>query len=219
MLGALHFYLGVLPQAESISSSRAAIVLGFGVLFWSLIFLILKGYPENISAWNDKSRIALMGLLALLPTWTGVVLLKFMAPLGYLVLALVVLVAAADIGAYFAGKIFGKNKLAPQLSPNKTWEGVWGGLLLSFSVGLLFIWLLQSYRIEFDLMQMLILVLLSLAVTLFDVIGDLLESMLKRNQKLKDSGSLLPGHGGILDRVDGLLAVTPIFAVTLLIIE
>ena len=86
-------------------------------------------------------------------------------------------------------------------------------------MGILLSWLLHSYLITLSNGQILILVLLSLVVMLFDVIGDLLESMLKRNRDLKDSGKILPGHGGILDRVDGLLAVTPIFVLTFLIIE
>ena len=145
--------------------------------------------------------------------------IKYLNPQGFLLLGMVVVVAAADIGAYFVGKRFGKNRLAPSLSPNKTWEGVLGGFAACLLVGILLIWLLHSYLITLSNVQILILVLLSLVVTLFDVIGDLLESMLKRNRDLKDSGKILPGHGGILDRVDGLLAVTPIFVLTFLIIE
>ena len=219
MIIALYFFLGIVPESLVINSYRAGIILGLGILFWVLTFFMLKGYPSNSDRWNNKSKIALMGLMALIPTWVGVVQIKYLNPQGFLLLGMVVMVAAADIGAYFVGKRIGKNRLAPSLSPNKTWEGVLGGFAACLLVGILLIWLLHSYLITLSNVQILILVLLSLVVMLFDVIGDLLESMLKRNRDLKDSGKILPGHGGILDRVDGLLAVTPIFVLTFLIIE
>ena len=219
MIIALYFFLGIVPESLVINSHRAGIILGLGILFWVLTFFMLKGYPSNSDLWNNKSKIALMGLMALIPTWVGIVQIKYLNPQGFLVLGMVVMVAAADIGAYFVGKRIGKNRLAPSLSPNKTWEGVMGGFAACLLVGILLIWLLHSYLITLSNGQILILVLLSLVVMLFDVIGDLLESMLKRNRDLKDSGKILPGHGGILDRVDGLLAVTPIFVLTFLIIE
>ena len=219
MIIALYFFLGIVPESLVINSYRAGIILGLGILFWVLTFFMLKGYPSNSDRWNNKSKIALMGLMALIPTWVGIVQIKYLNPQGFLLLGMVVMVAAADIGAYFVGKRIGKNRLAPSLSPNKTWEGVMGGFAACLLVGILLIWLLHSYLITLSNGQILILVLLSLVVMLFDVIGDLLESMLKRNRDLKDSGKILPGHGGILDRVDGLLAVTPIFVLTFLIIE
>ena len=219
MIIALYFFLGIVPESLVINSYRAGIILGLGILFWVLTFFMLKGYPSNSDRWNNKSKIALMGLMALIPTWVGIVQIKYLNPQGFLLLGMVVMVAAADIGAYFVGKRIGKNRLAPSLSPNKTWEGVLGGFAACLLVGILLIWLLHSYLLTLSNVQILILVLLSLVVTLFDVIGDLLESMLKRNRDLKDSGKILPGHGGILDRVDGLLAVTPIFVLTFLIIE
>ncbi|MDG2250752.1 MAG: phosphatidate cytidylyltransferase [Gammaproteobacteria bacterium] len=218
MTMALFPFLGVYPEVKMISSDRTLILLGLGILFWMLAFLMLFGYPENSEWWNDKSKIAVMGLMALLPACAGIIQLKYLDPMGYLVLALVIMVAAADIGAYFAGKKFGRRKLAPALSPNKSWEGVWGSLVACLFLGLLLIALMNNYVLELSPQKILALMVLSLCVTLFDVIGDLLESMLKRNQNIKDSSSILPGHGGILDRIDGLLAVTPLFVITFLII-
>jgi len=215
MLIGLFFMLRVTPAAESIDSLRASLILGLGLLFWLMVSLMLKDYPHNAELWNDKSKIAIMGLLTLLPTWVGIVQLKYLFEQGYLVFALVIMVAAVDIGAYFAGTLFGHTKLAPRLSPNKSWEGVWGGLSLSLLLGLLLIWALHTYLLKLDPLQIGLLILLSLAVIFFDVIGDLVESMLKRNRNIKDSGALLPGHGGILDRVDGLVAVIPSFVLTL----
>ena len=157
-----------------------------------------------------------MGILALVPTWVGVVLLKFLEPQGYLVIALVVMVAAVDIGAYFAGSYLGRRKLAPELSPNKSWEGVWGGLATCLLLGAVLIYLLHRYVVSLSLIQTSVLLVLCLLTTLFAVIGDLLESMLKRNSQVKDSGQLLPGHGGVMDRIDGLIAVTPVFVLTIL---
>lgn len=215
----LYFFLGITPSAESINSHRASAILALGVLFWTITFLMLKGYPSTASRWNEKSKIALMGLLALIPAWVGLIQLKFINPIGYPVLALIIMVAAADIGAYFTGKAFGRNKLAPNISPNKTWEGVWGGLCASLFIGFLLIWLLHNYISELSILRGGALMLLCGSVTFFGIIGDLLESMLKRNQNLKDSGSILPGHGGLLDRVDGLLAATPIFVLAFLLID
>lgn len=216
MLIGLFLLLGVRPGADSIDQLRAAGILALGLLFWLLSIVILRGYPANNESWNDGSNIALMGLCALLPTWVGFVQLKFLLPQGYLVLGLIVMVAAVDIGAYFVGSALGHTKLAPRLSPNKSWEGVWGGMLTCFLLGLLLTWALHRYLTPLTIEQMAALLFLSLTVTFFGVAGDLVESMLKRNSQLKDSGSILPGHGGLLDRVDGLMAVTPAFVLILL---
>jgi phosphatidate cytidylyltransferase len=217
LLGAF-LVLEISPAGGQPDVLRAAMILMLGLLWWALSFLLIMGYPGTSSLWNDNSRIAVMGLLALLPTWAGVVLLKYLDPGGWLVLGLVVMVAAVDVGAYFAGNQFGKRKLAPQLSPNKSWEGVWGGLITSLLVGFLFAWLLDRFLISLAGWQFAVLLVLPIPVAAFAVLGDLVESMLKRNSQVKDSGQLLPGHGGLLDRVDGLLAATPVFVLTLLFV-
>ncbi|MDH5710131.1 MAG: phosphatidate cytidylyltransferase [Gammaproteobacteria bacterium] len=119
-----------------------------------------------------------------------------------------VLVWIADSGAYFAGKKFGKNKLAPNVSPGKTLEGLWGALIAStiYSV-------IASYYFNLTHSQSLLLIGLSLLLTIMSVAGDLYESFLKREAGVKDSGRILPGHGGILDRIDGVLPVMPLFVV------
>ncbi len=208
--------LGITPTTESINLLGVLITSGLGLLFWIMTFSILKNYPRNAERWNNKYKILTMGILALLPAWVGLIQLKYLLAEGYLVLALVALVAAVDIGAYFAGKQFGHKKLAPNVSPNKSWEGVWGGLGLCFLLNTVLIWVLNNYLQPLSALQIMLLVLSSLAVTFFDVIGDLFESMLKRNRHIKDSGALLPGHGGVLDRVDGLIAVTPSFVLIVL---
>ncbi|EGH28284.1 phosphatidate cytidylyltransferase [Pseudomonas syringae pv. japonica str. M301072] len=120
------------------------------------------------------------------------------------------MVWAADIGAYFSGKAFGKRKLAPKVSPGKSWEGVYGGLVVSLgitaAVGVSRDWTVAQF----------IAALFGAAVIVFiSVIGDLTESMFKRQSGVKDSSNLLPGHGGVLDRIDSLTAAIPVFAVLL----
>ena len=116
----------------------------------------------------------------------------------------------ADIGAYFSGKRFGKRKLAPQVSPGKSWEGLIGGLLLS----LLLTVVVGLYR-DWSFSQFLLALPAAALVVLISVVGDLTESMFKRQSGIKDSSNLLPGHGGVLDRIDSLTAAVPVFATLL----
>jgi len=129
---------------------------------------------------------------------------------------LVVAVAAADVGAYFSGRRWGRHKLAPDVSPGKTWEGLWGGLAAVMVVTAV-VWasMPKSYlhiRVE-------TLLLMGLAVAGASVLGDLTVSMVKRASGLKDTGSILPGHGGLLDRIDSLAAAGPVFALGLILMD
>ncbi len=151
---------------------------------------------------------AIAGLWALAPTWLALARLYEQAGIGRQLVVFVLLLAwAADIGAYFAGRRFGRIRLAPVVSPNKTWEGVLGGLIAGFIVALV-------ARAWFKLPAPAFLSL-CIAAVLVSVVGDLLESMFKRQQGLKDSGSLLPGHGGMLDRIDSLTSSVPLLALGL----
>lgn len=143
--------------------------------------------------------LAVIGLVVLLPTWLALVGMRGISP--WLLLLVMATVWIADIAAYFAGRRFGKHKLAPQISPGKTWEGVLGawfavslyGVILCFSLSLTY-WLIVGL----------------LGITVLSIMGDLLESLVKRQAGVKDSGSLLPGHGGVLDRIDGLTSSLPL---------
>ncbi len=151
---------------------------------------------------------AVAGLWALVPTWLALSRLYLQEGEGRELVVFVLLLAwAADIGAFFAGKRFGRIRLAPFVSPNKTWEGVLGGLVAGFVVAL-------AGRAWFDFPPLAFLSL-CIAAVLVSVVGDLLESMFKRQSGLKDSGSLLPGHGGMLDRIDSLTSSVPLVALGL----
>ena len=211
LIGAF-FLIGATPDAVDLEPLRVLSLMGFGCVFWLLAAWLLTGYPANSSSWNDQSHVALMGIFVLLPTWCGIVQLKYLDESGRLVLGLVALVSIADIGAYFTGRAWGRRKLAPALSPGKSWAGFWGGMVACVILTIGVVAVVAVGVMPLTLIQGVLAVLGAVLVSLSSVVGDLFESMLKRNRNLKDSGTLLPGHGGVLDRLDSLTAATP-FAV------
>ncbi|GJM14444.1 MAG: phosphatidate cytidylyltransferase [Pseudohongiella sp.] len=212
------FFESAQYDAVELRASRVTILLFFGLVYWLVAIRWIVKYPDSLSEWNSESKIALMGTLALLPAWAAVVQLKYLDPTGASIIALVALVASVDIGAYFAGSNFGKTKLAENVSPKKTWEGVWGGVAFCVLLSGLLVYLFDRYYASLGVIEASLLMLLGLTVAFFSVAGDLAESMLKRNCNVKDSGSILPGHGGILDRVDGMISSAPVFIIGLLFI-
>lgn len=189
-------------------------VLLLGVAWWCWAVFLVVRYPSSAVFWAKPGIALLIGLPLLLPAWQGLQILKTW-PQGQgntLILMVMVLVWTADIGAYFAGRRFGVRKLALAVSPGKTWEGAIGGLaaclLLSFGVGLYQHW---------GWLHCLLAIPGIVLVVACSIIGDLTESMFKRSAGLKDSSQLLPGHGGILDRIDSLTAAVPVFAALLLL--
>jgi phosphatidate cytidylyltransferase len=137
----------------------------------------------------------------------------------WLLLALAALVWVADIAAYFAGKRFGRHKLAPAVSPGKTWEGVYGALAGVVVYGALLAWVANTYQTPltsvFDNGASVVVIFAMLGLTAVSVVGDLFESWMKRGAGLKDSSQLLPGHGGVLDRIDALTSSLPVAALAL----
>ncbi|MBZ9567443.1 phosphatidate cytidylyltransferase [Modicisalibacter tunisiensis] len=172
---------------------------------WLLSFYWVAGYPERGWQWRSSPARLLTGLWVLVPCWAGLVQLR--ASGAEWLLYVLLLVWLADIGAYFAGRRFGRHKLAPRVSPGKSWEGVYGGMAVTVLLALGY-----ALGLALPLGESLWLVLITLVVTLASVLGDLLESLFKRWRGIKDSGRLLPGHGGILDRIDSLTAAVPLFA-------
>jgi len=177
------------------------LVLKVALGWWLAALAWIFFFPTPIA--NPVAWIC--GALVIVPAWLALDLL-YLKKQELLLFALLI-VWIADIGAYFAGKGFGKVKLAPQISPGKTWEGVLGGLS-----AVMILAAMGSKMLEIDIA---ILLPFCLAVAMSSIVGDLTVSMFKRNAGVKDSGSLFPGHGGVLDRVDGVAAAAPLFAVTL----
>ena len=184
------------------------LLLVAAALWWLFALVLVVRYPRDFT----PTFVALAGIVVLLPSWALLVRLHRDGTLGAeLAFTLLLIVWAADVGAYAFGRMFGRTKLAPAVSPGKTWEGVTGGLLVAgLAAGVAAEWLdLSVSRLVF----------LGVATALISVLGDLTQSMFKRNVGLKDSGKLLPGHGGVLDRIDSLTAAVPAFVVGLWVLK
>lgn len=188
--------------------------LWVSVFWWTLSLAMTIAYPKYSSFWKDSIAIrAAFGVLTLIPTWVAVVTLRasiydgipnYGASLLFYVLGIV---WAADIGAFFVGVKFGKHKLRPNVSPGKSIEGLLGGITASFAI--IFF---AAIHYDFDDSRLVTHVAVGMITVAVSALGDLNESMVKRCAGIKDSGKLLPGHGGIMDRIDSLTAAFPIFA-------
>jgi len=196
------------PLIMAVSAERYRGLLVLGVGWWALALLWVQGYPSSALLWSHRPVRALMGALVLIPTWIALTYVRAQPEGAWLVLMIVTVVAMADIGGYFVGRRYGRHKLAVNVSPGKTWQGFAGGVAANLCLALV-LWLGTSFSLT-------VVLLLVIPTSLVSVLGDLLESMVKRERGIKDSGGLLPGHGGVLDRVDGLTAAAPVFALVLL---
>jgi len=181
-------------------------VLSISVLCWMLALVAVWRYPVN-HCWHHSWLLLLVGLWLLVPAWLGLQLLQPAVANSGLIWLVITVVAAADIGAYFSGRRFGRRKLAIHVSPGKTWEGFWGGMLANILLATIIALFLDLSSTIF-----LVFVVAMLLVAAMSVLGDLFESMIKRERGIKDSSQLLPGHGGVLDRIDGWTAAVPLFA-------
>jgi len=190
--------VGAWGLGRSLPYPQALLIYCVVALAWWTFSLLWIAFWRT--GFNRPVKV-LCGLLTLLPALLAVVAIRAESP--WYLLVLLLLTSAADIGAYFAGRAFGRHKLAPQVSPGKTWEGVAGGLVLVAVVAAVELHWLPAAPVPF--------VLLCLCAALLSVVGDLSESLFKRQAGMKDSGSFFPGHGGVLDRVDSLTAAAPLF--------
>lgn len=188
-----------------------------GVIWW-LLALMWLGHYQFASDHNTHARVFKLaaGALSVIPAWCALAWIHASTPNGHhwLLVALTI-VWAADSGAYFAGRTLGRHKLAPRISPNKTIEGLAGGVVAGVVAGVGVAFLLAGAQPA----QLPAVALVALAAVLFSVVGDLFESLLKRHAGVKDSGHLIPGHGGVLDRIDGVLAALPVFALGKALLE
>jgi len=196
------------------------IIVLIGAVVWLLATLLVFRFahialPTSIARiFADKYFGFFVALMVLVPFWFSAISLHQFSSLGpQQLLYVMVTVWLADTGGYFAGKRWGNQPLAKIISPNKTWQGVYGALVL---VG---IWALVAYKLGInDQLPLITWLVLTLITALISIVGDLFESLFKRSHQVKDSGNLLPGHGGILDRIDSLLAAVPIFVAGLLML-
>lgn len=210
--------MGLRPEAQVLSRPVVIAVTGMGVLFWFCAFSLVKTFPATQALWATRPRTAVMGLLTLLPTWCALIQLKYLNIAGYMVFAAIALVSIADIAAYFVGRAWGRSKLAPLVSPGKSWAGFWGGIGASALLAILLLYPIDHYVHPLSVASGALLLVTAVGVAVFSVLGDLFESMLKRSQGMKDSGRTLPGHGGVLDRIDSLTAAAPVFVFFLLVL-
>lgn len=189
------------------------------LIWWGAALFLVLFYPSSAATWRHSKALRLIfGLLTIIPFFWGMVALRAwhyddnQYSGAVWLLYVMILVWGADSGAYMFGKLFGKHKLAPKVSPGKTWQGFIGGLLTAAVIS----WI---YGLWADLaVAPMTLLVCSIVAALASVLGDLTESMFKREAGIKDSGHLIPGHGGILDRIDSLTAAVPVFACLLLLV-
>ncbi|MGH8218859.1 MAG: phosphatidate cytidylyltransferase [Steroidobacteraceae bacterium] len=183
----------------SVPPGGARAVLTVAILWWIIALLWVIFAPHRAARWSA----ALAGLLALVPAWVALMRLRLDMPRGaQWTLFVLILVWVADIGAFFFGRRFGKKRLAPEVSPGKTWEGAFGGIAVSALVAV-------GGSAWFGIAPA-VFVPLCLVAVAFSIVGDLTESLLKRFAGMKDSGTLFPGHGGVMDRIDSVTSAAPV---------
>ena len=206
---------GWIGASAWVPSADVQLYLHAAVVWWIIAFALVIAF--QLGVWRPSQWPGLVwmvvGWLVIVPCWLSVVELHRATEHGPgLVLAMLVIIWMADIGAYFAGHAFGKNKLASNVSPGKTWEGAVGGMVASIAAAVVYVqWIAAVELMGF--------IVLTAVVVLVSVLGDLTESLFKRVSGIKDSGALLPGHGGVLDRIDSLTAAAPVFALGVALLE
>ncbi|AIK18228.1 phosphatidate cytidylyltransferase [Glaesserella parasuis] len=206
-------------QATRFLTDETTPLLFIGGFWWLVASALVVSYPKSADVWA-KSVVAkfIFGFCTLIPFLIGTLALRFYQynldqyQGTYLLLYVFLLVWGADSGAYFSGRAFGKHKLAPKVSPSKSWEGAIGGVITSAVIATIFLSVVPAnvFGRELNTSAFVVLSVITVAIS---ILGDLSESMFKRQVGIKDSSNLIPGHGGILDRIDSLTAAVPIFAI------
>ncbi|MCE7566581.1 phosphatidate cytidylyltransferase [Aliivibrio fischeri] len=214
VLAASLFFLPTSTLELTIPSNEHQIILLVGFTWWLIASGLVLTFPNSKKLWHSNLPLKhIFGWLTMVPFLWSILLLRadhYMLDSYYgakLVLLVCLLVWAADSGAYFVGKSFGKRKMSPAVSPNKTIEGLIGGVITAIIIG----WgAASAFNIQFESTSSMLGIFI--ATIIISVLGDLVESMFKRASGIKDSGTIIPGHGGILDRIDSLTAAFPVFA-------
>lgn len=216
---ALVAILAVLFWLQRLSTSQNLYlgVLWLALVWWLSSYWFIRKFPDLPAFSFLLNTKVLLGFVVLVPFWVGLMLLKTIPNSNFWIVFLMLIVWGADIGAYVVGRAIGRRKLAINISPGKSWEGVWGGflvvMLVTTGAGLYL-----SGDVAFDLNGWLKLFAVSMVVATVSIFGDLVESILKRHRGIKDSSHLLPGHGGIMDRIDSLTAAVPVFALLIYVV-
>lgn len=191
------------------------IILWIALFIWIIAAYFVMNYQKFIPLWEKQKWLHYLGgLFILLPCWVALILIRQQSHYFLLIMILLLMIWSTDTCGYFVGRRFGKSKLLPQVSPGKTKAGTWGALLLTA----IFTAIVAAFSVH-HLSAWLGWILLSVFTSAASVFGDLVESMIKRQAGVKDSGTLLPGHGGILDRIDSLTAAAPIFVLGFLVMQ
>jgi phosphatidate cytidylyltransferase len=179
-----------------------------GVVYWFIAVILVFLYQKQRNLLSKSPLVLLIvGLLLLIPMWVSLIVLKSFPDNGAtLIMFLMLLIWGADTAAYFVGKKWGKRRLASRVSPGKTWEGSIGGIVAGIAIALTYVNVSNAIS-----NHAIALIGLSILTVSISIIGDLMESMVKREADIKDSGSILPGHGGVMDRIDSLTAAGPVF--------
>lgn len=192
---------------------RWVLIIAFFAWIWASLAMVRYALGRNPLGLQYPILKAVMGLLALVPCWLAVIVIRDSISGPAWLLFGLLLIWSMDTGAYIAGRLWGKHKLALRVSPKKTWQGCGGGIVLTLIIAII-----VSLLFHANLQHLVLICILAVITAVFAVLGDLVESMLKRQVGIKDSGSGLPGHGGILDRIDSVAAALPIFALGSLIL-
>lgn len=190
------------------------LVFAIASVWWLAATVLVILYPRASALWCGRVNKGIVGFLVLVPTWAAMVYIRELDQGPWLILYMFLMVWGADTGAYFAGKRFGKRKLMPRVSPAKSWAGIGGA-----TVAVLLVSLTTQPYLHFAKDLGLGIYVLAVVLLFVSVVGDLTESMFKRQCGIKDSGSILPGHGGVMDRIDSLTAAAPVFALCLILIS
>ena len=179
------------------------------VVFWFCAITIVLSYPTSKALLERMEVVIIVGFMVMLGGWLGFVVILEQEHGTWLLFWVLSVTAMADIGGYFVGRRFGHHKLIPRVSPGKTWEGVLGGYLLTLLGGYgLAIMTPVGARLGYGVACLMVISVLFV----LSIFGDLFESSLKRSAHVKDSGAVLPGHGGLLDRIDSIVVCLPLFA-------